>query len=147
MKYLKHFAFSSILLMFIYGFASPEKDVEAAIQNGIQFHQGSWEDALQLAKKENRLIFLDIYASWCGPCKQLKKSTFPHPMAGEYYNKNFVNVALDGEQKEGSMLAQKYKITAYPTLLFLDIDGKELGRAVGYHSPQELVELGQKYAQ
>ena len=67
---------------------------------------------------------MDIYATWCGPCKQLKKYTFTDKEAGDYFNANFVNVALDGEQDEGSILAQKFELNAYPTLFFINSDGQ-----------------------
>ncbi len=51
---------------------------------GIEFHVGTWQEALELAKKDNKLIFLDISASWCEPCKLLKKNTFPDEKVGAF---------------------------------------------------------------
>ena len=111
---------------------------------GIQFQTGSWDEALKLAKKENKLIFLDMYASWCGPCKRLKSKTFPNEDVGEFFNKNFINYAIDAEKGEGVKLASKYRITAYPTLLFIDSKGQIVARTMGYHTPEQLLEVGQK---
>jgi len=110
---------------------------------GIQFHRGTWEDALHLAKKENKLIFLDVYATWCGPCKKLKKTTFSDKEVGNLFNKTFINVSLDAEQGDGVVLAQKYQIEAYPTLLFIDADGNAVKGESGYHNANELIELAQ----
>lgn len=52
---------------------------------GIQFFEGSYAVALAKAKAENKLLFVDIYASWCGPCKRLKATTFRDPEVGAYF--------------------------------------------------------------
>ena len=145
MKNILSLAFSAIVLVAVYAFTNPSVDFKADAAEGIQFHRGTWNEALAQAKEENKLIFLDIYASWCGPCKQLKKKTFSDSEVGEYYNKNFINAAFDGEKGEGAMLARKYRISAYPSLLFIDGNGNVIGKALGYHSPNEIIELANKY--
>lgn len=114
----------------------------AGTEKGIQFYQGSWNEALHLAKEENKLVFLDIYATWCGPCKRLKANTFPDEAVGEFYNTNFINLALDGEKGEGRELARKYAIKGYPTLLFVDHTGAVVARTAGYHNPDKFLDLG-----
>lgn len=126
----------------LYAFAIPKVDFKSDAKNGIQFHKGSWNEALQAAKKENKLIFLDIYATWCGPCKLLKKVSFSNSDVGKFYNQNFVNVSLDGEEGEGTELAQKYGIRGYPSLLFIDGNGNVVAQTAGYHGPKELIKLG-----
>jgi len=89
-------------------------------QEGIQFFQGSWNEALAKAKAENKLIFVDIYTSWCGPCKLMAKDIFPLRSVGEKFNKNFINYKIDAEKGEGIMVAKTYKVNAYPTYLFVN---------------------------
>lgn len=108
----------------------------------IIFQTSTWSETLALAKKEKKIIFLDISASWCGPCKRLKSNTFTNVEVGEFYNANFINVAVDGEVDEGVTLAQKYQITGYPSLLFIDGDGNVVARTAGYHNPEEFLKLG-----
>lgn len=110
---------------------------------GINFHKGTWAEAIELAKKENKLIFLDISASWCPPCKMLKANTFTNTEVGSLYNTSFINVAFDGEKGEGIKLAQSYWVTAYPTLLFINGEGKVVKKSMGYHTPEEFLKLGQ----
>jgi thiol:disulfide interchange protein len=98
---------------------------------------------MQLAKKENKLIFLDVYATWCGPCKKLKKYTFADKEAGEYFNKHFINVSLDGEQGDGDVVSRRYGVTSYPSLLFIDADGNKLSLSSGYRSSKKLIEYAQ----
>lgn len=109
---------------------------------GIAFHSGTWEEALLQAKKEGKRIFLDISASWCGPCKMLKANTFPNTEVGEFYNTHFINVAVDGEEGEGIQLARKYRIRGYPTLIYLNSNGEIISKITGYRDPQGFIELG-----
>lgn len=122
----------------------PETTTETHTETGIAFHKGTWDEALLLAKKEGKPIFLDISASWCGPCKMLKAKTFPDAEVGEFYNANFINVAVDGERGEGIELARKYKIKGYPSLIFLDSKGNVIAQTAGYRNPKQLIEIGKQ---
>lgn len=113
-------------------------------EKGIVFHQGNWSEALAIAKEENKLVFLDISASWCGPCRMLKSRTFTNPEVGIFYNANFINVEVDGEVGEGIDLARKYRIRGYPSLIFVNGNGDIVAKTAGYHNPQEFIELGKQ---
>ena len=129
-------------------YAEPWKSrPETKNETGIAFHKGTWDEALLLAKKEARPIFLDIYASWCGPCKMLKARTFPDEEVGEFYNANFINVAVDGEKGEGVELARKYKIQGYPSLIYLDANGQLIAKTAGYRNPKQLIDIGKQIIQ
>lgn len=109
---------------------------------GIQFYDKSWQEVLKKAKAEHKPIFLDIYASWCGPCKMLKRETFPDKEAALYFNAHFVSTSFDGEKGDGVMLARKYKIEGYPALFILDESGEVLNSTLGFMSADELVQFG-----
>lgn len=113
-------------------------------QDGIKFGKQSFAQTLEQAKKENKLIFLDAFASWCGPCKLLDKNVFPKKEVGDYFNANFLNLHIDMEKGEGIEIAKKYGIYSYPTLLFIDGDGKVVYKAAGYMSPQELISIAKE---
>ncbi len=114
---------------------------------GIEFFEGTWEEALALSEKVGKPILLDAYASWCGPCKVLKSRVFTQESVGTYFNANFINVKRDMERGEGRNLARKYKVTAYPSLFFIQADGAVITKAVGYHNPEQLIQLGKTVTQ
>src|SRR4051812_29883525 len=91
---------------------------------GVRFSNISWPEAISLAKKENKLIFLDAYASWCGPCKWMDRNVFPAEEVGRLYNANFINLRIDMEKGVGIDLAKKYGVRAFPTYLFINDDGE-----------------------
>ncbi|MBI2279813.1 MAG: thioredoxin family protein [Bacteroidetes bacterium] len=137
---------AAIIVLVVVAFKAPKVNFDEDVTGGIQFKKESWNDVLKQAKKENKLIFLDIYATWCGPCKRLKSNTFSNEEVGKLYNQKFINVALDGEKGEGLTLAQKYGVRSYPTLLFLDGNGNIVVRTGGYHNSDEFIELGKTVA-
>lgn len=111
-----------LLCFFIFG----------ANAQGIQFETGNWKDAIQKAKKEKRLIYVDVYTDWCGPCKMMAKNIFPTKEAGDKYNATFVNMKIDAEKGEGIEIAKKYAVTAYPTNFYINPETeKVVYKAVG----------------
>lgn len=109
----------------------------------IRFHPGDWTSALELAARENKLVFMDAYTTWCGPCRMMDRQTFKDPRVAEFFNASFVNVKMDMEKGEGPELARQYQVQAYPTLLFVDPAGQIVHRVAGFHNPEQFLELGQ----
>lgn len=114
------------------------------IAQGIKFENGTLYQLLSKAKSQNKLIFLDAYATWCGPCKRMDKLIFPDANVGAYFNANFINAKFNMEEGEGLLIAKDYKVDAYPTLLFIDGDGKLVHKSVGSIEPEELISLGKE---
>lgn len=119
------------------------KNFDERKSNGIIFFKGTFEEALSTAKKENKYIFIDFYAKWCGQCKKLKKS-FKDEEVGTYFNKNFVNILVDGETKEGRELMNHYQIQSYPTLLIVDYNGRVKTKSIGVLKPYILINFGRR---
>ncbi len=83
------------------------------------------------SKKENKLIFVDCYTQWCGPCKKMIRDVFPQEKVGKYMNARFVNLKIDMEAKYAEGLAKEWQVSAYPTFIIFNADGKEIGRFMG----------------
>ncbi len=122
--------------------AGPGDAAKPAAESGIHFTDEAWAAIVKKAKAENKIIFLDAYASWCGPCKLLQKNVFTRSDVGELFNKNFINVKVDMERGEGPQLARLFPLEAYPTLFFIEPSGKIVRKVIGYRTPEQLISLG-----
>lgn len=109
---------------------------------GIQFTDATWATIVKKARAENKIIFLDAYASWCGPCKLLQKNVFTRAEVGELFNEHFINVKVDMERGEGPQLSRLFPLDAYPTLFFIEPSGKIVRKVVGYQTPEALIAIG-----
>ena len=113
-------------------------------QEGMTFkHNGDWAAAVEQAKTENKLIFMDAFTTWGGPCKMMSAQVFPNAEVSKFFNASFVNVKMDMEKGEGVELAKKFSVMAYPTLLFIDpSDASVVHRTAGFHAVDEFIQLG-----
>lgn len=111
---------------------------------GIKFFTGSWSAVLAEAKKQNKPVFVDIYTTWCGPCKLMAKQAFPDKAVGDLFNTNFVSYQIDAEKGEGIDVAKKYAVTAYPTSLYVSANGDLIHRAIGYGGIKGLLDEANK---
>ncbi len=102
------------------------------LAQSINFAKGSWKDMLARAKSENKVIFVDVYTTWCGPCKMLDQRVFTDKEVAGVYNSYFINYKADAERGEGVSLAQKYGVRGYPTALFINGDGQLIDSWVGF---------------
>ncbi len=134
---MRFIAFASILI-----FSS--LTLSALTAQGIDFFHGTWAEALEEAQKEDKLLFVDAYAQWCGPCKRMAKNVFTLSEVGDYYNNNFINLKLDMETSDGRTFGSKYPVSAYPTLIFLSPDGEIVVKSTGGKQADGLIELGKK---
>ncbi|MCX8532853.1 thioredoxin family protein [Chryseobacterium luquanense] len=114
-----------------------------AQEEGIKFDQSNFKDLLARAKKEKKLVFIDAYAVWCGPCKMMDKNVFTQKSVGDYFNKNFVSSRIDMEKGEGREIAQKFSVRSYPTFLFLNGDGELISQNYGYMEPSLFLSMVQ----
>lgn len=109
--------------------------------DGIKFVENmTFEQALALAKKENKLLFIDCYTSWCGPCKMMARDVFTQKIVGDYFNPKFVSLKVDMEKGEGIQLKDKFEVRAFPTFVILNGEGEILSRLVGGGKAEEFIE-------
>ena len=119
--------------------------VSAQNEEGIQFFHGTWEEALNEAKSQDKMLFVDVWASWCSPCKRMAAETFTQDVVGDYFNKHFVcyKLMIDPKEKtekeKAEALMKNYQVNAFPTLLWIDCNGDMLHSSVGYKKADELI--------
>jgi len=109
---------------------------------GIEFFHGEWKAALEEAQKEDKVVFVDCYTSWCGPCKRMAKNVFTQDKVGDFFNKSFVNLKLNMEEPDGRSFGSKFPVSAYPTLFFLTPDGEIIKKGTGGQQAEGLIALG-----
>ena len=111
----------------------------ALAQEGTRFRELTFEQALAAAKEEGKLVFVDCYTSWCGPCKNMTEKVFPQKEAGDYFNPRFVCVKYDMEKGEGLELAKRFDVHAYPTFVIVRADGTVQHKLVGGSDLKEFI--------
>ena len=130
-----------ILLLFTYCTCG----AYAQENEGIRFFEGTWEEALQQAKKEGKMIFVDCYSDWCGPCAAMVKKIFPLKEVGDFFNRHFINLKCNTRKgEEGKVFKEKFKVVALPTYLFISNDGFVALRGSGYKETKPFIALAEK---
>lgn len=102
------------------------------------FHDLTFEQALAKAGAEKKVVMIDFFTTWCGPCKQLDLTTWKDDGVRGWLAEKTVALKLDAEKE--TALASRYKVQAYPTIVFVKSDGAELERIVGYRPAETFLE-------
>jgi thiol-disulfide isomerase/thioredoxin len=102
------------------------------------FSNLSFEAASKQAAQTGKIVLVDFYTTWCGPCKLLDKTTWTDAAVIQLLEQKTVALRIDAEKE--AALAQRYKIQAYPSVLLIKPDGTEIDRLVGYKEPQAFIE-------
>jgi thiol-disulfide isomerase/thioredoxin len=123
-----------------------------ATRQGIRFENASdWENIKAKARQENKYIFVDCFATWCGPCKKMDAEIYPLNKVGDFMNSNFISMKLqmDTTQRDDEKtrnwyttahkFMQDYNIIGFPTFLFFSPDGKIVHKALGYYTTNDFL--------
>lgn len=102
-----------------------------AQNKGVKFEDIDLQEALTKAAKENKMVFLDCYTVWCGPCKDMVNNVFPLEIMGDFFNKNFISLKMDMEKGNGIKIREKFNIQAFPTYLIFESNGELINRISG----------------
>lgn len=116
----------------------------SAQETGIRFEGGTLEDARQKATKAGKVLFIDCMGDNCGACRMMEKTVFTVPEVAAFFNENFINYQLNMNQPAGLAFGKTCEISALPTLIFMDEQGRILFKEYGARKAKEFVELGRK---
>jgi len=108
----------------------------------VAFHDIEFEEALLAAKRDGKVVFIDFFTTWCGPCKMLDKQTWPDPTVDEWLKENTVGLKIDAEKSVD--LATRYQVQVYPTMVFIAPDGQLIGRLRGYMGPAAFLKKAER---
>ncbi len=112
-------------------------------------HWLSYDNAVVKARKEGKYVMVDFFAQWCKWCKRLDTTTYADPKVAQAINADFVPVKIDSESQDKvtyamrritkAQLADKYNVSSYPTIYFMDKDGKKADVLNGYLPPDSFL--------
>lgn len=162
MKQTSRFA---IILTFFSHSLYADANQNHIIPKGVQWASGqSWKEIQTKAIKEKKIIFIDAFATWCGPCKKMDKETFPDSQTGTFFSEHFISVkvqidktdndneAIKSWYEDAADIKKKYGVRSFPTLLFVSPDGILVHKVTGFKNVPKLLEAanialqpGQRY--
>jgi len=121
---------------------------------GVEFLETwNWEQVREKAKSEHKFIFIDCFATWCGPCKMMDSKTYVDEEVGRVVNEGFLSIKVqcDSSRNDGDVIKSQYadahriveefKINAFPTFLFFSPDGNLVHKDMGFSPPNEFIEV------
>lgn len=106
----------------------------------INFQELDIDQAIAKAKLENKKVFIDVFTTWCGPCKIIDQNVFKTKEIGDRMNPDYISIKVDAERYPNQARFNQFRVRAYPTMLILDGDGNELKRILGSMSVEEFHE-------
>ena len=115
-----------------------------AAQAQVRFETASTDAVREMAVKQGKLVFIDLYASWCPPCRMMERHVFSRKDVGDFMSQRFVAAKYDTDKPTGKELLKRYGNGAIPLYLIFDTKGELLGRIQGASSPEEFMDSVQK---
>ncbi len=103
----------------------------AACRAQVRFEKGTTDELRTLAVERGKLVFIDLYAAWCGPCRTMEREVFSQHEVGAFFDRHFVAAKFNVDRSTGRRLLERYGNGAIPLYLVFDTDGNLLGRIEG----------------
>lgn len=117
--------------------------IPAVLKSQVQFVEVSTLQEMEALQKKASdqmlMLFVDVYATWCGPCKMMDQQVYTDPSVADFMNAQFVNVRLDGECDYGRQYVAEQQLEGYPTMYIFSDEGERVSKIVGFTPAEELV--------
>lgn len=155
---MENFKCLFVFIMFFPGILNAQKNIftdSMESLNGIRFHEDlSWKQIKEKAKSENKYIFVDCFATWCAPCRQMDINVFSKKQVGDYFNHRFISVRVQMDKTQNDndnirnwyadakVIKEKFRVAVLPTLLFFSPSGDIIHNEQGYKSVAQLLNAG-----
>ena len=131
---MKNFSIVLLLLVFI---------APLNMKAQVEFIEVETLEQMQAAQKKASdgmlMLYVDVYATWCGPCKMMDSEVYTDPAVADYMSTHYLSVRLDGESDFGRIYASEQALEGYPSMFIFSDDGERVSRIVGYTPAEELV--------
>lgn len=111
-----------------------------ATEAQVKWVEGSTDQVRELAVKADKLVFIDLYADWCGPCRMMEERVFKREEVGDYFDRHFVAAKYNVDRPTGRALMQRYGRGSIPFYLILNTDGELLGTILGAYPAEEFLQ-------
>jgi len=155
MKRSKLFSIASVFLLLAFsGFVFAPEKLQNQGQSESEDKKINWltiEEVEKLTKEKPRKIFVDVYTDWCGWCKRMDATTFADAAVIDYVNENYYavklnaesgdNISLKGINTTGAELARSFRVSSYPTIVFIDETFHNVTPVPGYRKAKEFHDI------
>ncbi len=105
----------------------------------IHFENITWQQALAKAKNENKMLFIEVFTTWCTYCKQMEQTVFTNEETANFYNSHFINVRYDAQKQDGIQIHKSYALPGFPAFLYLDANGLAVMKTAGYQQKETFI--------
>ncbi|MBV6477791.1 MAG: Thiol:disulfide interchange protein DsbD [Ignavibacteria bacterium] len=111
----------------------------------VSFSNGTYQEILDLAKQQDKVIMIDFVTDWCKWCVETDRKVYTNPDVASFANLNQINWKIDAEKGEGPELAKKYSVKGFPTIVFTKSNGEEIDRIYGFVPAEQFLKLMKDY--
>ena len=123
-----------LLLLLIFGLAVTMAEAQ------VRWVEGSTDAVREMALKADKLVFIDLYADWCGPCRMMEERVFKREDVGDYFDRHFVAAKYNVDRPTGRALMQRYGRGSIPFYLIFNTEGELLGSILGAYPAEEFMQ-------
>ncbi len=131
----------NFIIVFIFTIAISK----SSFAEDVSFSKGTYQEVLEQAKQENKIVMIDFITDWCKWCVETDRKVYTNSDVAAYANEHQINWKIDAEKGEGPDLAKKYGVKGYPTIVFASADGNEVDRIYGYLPAEQFLQKMKDY--